>query len=807
MQLIKSFGEIGKNDASIAGGKGASLGEMTQATVPVPPGFVVLSNAFERFLEETDLNVEIDATIDTVNVHEMHTVENASEKIQALILNAKMPEDIAISVKDFFVKLDTKYVAVRSSATAEDSASAAWAGQLDSFLNTTEETLLTNVQRCWASLFTPRAIFYRFEKELHKQKISVAVVVQKMVESEYSGIAFSVHPVTQDRNQLIIEAGFGLGEAIVSGSVTPDSYVVKKNPREIIDINVSTQTRALHRIDGGGNEWSDIQEPQASSQVLNEKQILELSEIILRIENHYGFPCDIEWAFENGIFYITQSRPITTMSCDENVVYDKSKQDFIELIEKKKWVPVVERRCCVFVRHLLLNGGMSDVYNEALGCVIQPIGDAILRDQVFYPVESIENTKDALQTLVDKFGYQRLMEISNACISRAEELQKYMNSDTSSLEDRLESFKKMYSKSASYVFIVVFSEKLLEKRVEDLIREKTSVKFDYYFESLIYPKKYNENTEELIALLQLTKYLKENDIDINSDVTTKLFNDHAAKFGWLGTRWMLENVWNSDDIKLRVSHYLNKDIDNELNNLLKPRNDANLVSEEFIRTYNLNKKEIDLIDLVKEFVFLRTFRTESLAKAHSLVKPLLKRAAEKLIIDVNDIPFLTVDEILDSLKNGQRYDEIIHSRKKGWYMILSYNEIRIFADKERKVIDDLSVFKANAISDTKISGQIAWKGVVKGRVVIVKDQKDLVKVQDGDILVTVMTFPNYIPAMEKTAAFITDEGGILCHAAIIAREMKKPCIIGTKIATKVLRDGDFVEVDADSGAVTITKKA
>src|SRR3989344_4287896 len=194
MDFIKEFKEIGKSDAAIAGGKGASLGEMASAGIPVPPGFVILADAFERFLEETDLNAEIDTVLHTVNQQEMHTVENASAKIQVLILDAKMPEDIAALIQTFYTKLDAQFVAVRSSATAEDSASAAWAGQLDSYLNTTEETLLTNGQKCWASLFTPRAIFYRFEKELHKQKISVAVVVQKMVQSEISGIAFSVHP-------------------------------------------------------------------------------------------------------------------------------------------------------------------------------------------------------------------------------------------------------------------------------------------------------------------------------------------------------------------------------------------------------------------------------------------------------------------------------------------------------------------------------------------------------------------------------------------------------------------------------------
>ena len=286
---------------------------MTRAGIPVPPGFVILSTAFEKFLEKTDLNVEIDAALETVNHKEMHTVENASEKIQTLISSAEIPKDIAEEIQKFFKDLNTKYVAIRSSATAEDSASAAWAGQLESYLNTTEGNLLENVKKCWASLFTPRAIFYRFEKNLHKQAISVAVVVQKMVKSEMSGIAFSVHPVTKDFNQMIIEACFGLGEAIVSGQITPDSYVVEKNPRNILDVNVEKQGRGLFGVITGGNEWHEIKEPKASSQVLTKVQILELADVVLKIEKHYGKPQDIEWAFAENNFYILQSRPITTL--------------------------------------------------------------------------------------------------------------------------------------------------------------------------------------------------------------------------------------------------------------------------------------------------------------------------------------------------------------------------------------------------------------------------------------------------------------------------------------------------------------
>ncbi|OGG69196.1 hypothetical protein A3C20_04040 [Candidatus Kaiserbacteria bacterium RIFCSPHIGHO2_02_FULL_55_25] len=315
MELIRPFSGLGKGDAGIAGGKGASLREMTQTGIPVPPGFVVLAGAFEKFLDEANLNQELDTILDQeVRRDEIQSVDLASAKIHQLITSAKMPEDIAREILENFKTLDAEHVAVRSSATAEDGATAAWAGQLETYLNTAEEDVLENVQKCWASLFTPRAIFYRFEKGMHGQKISVAVVVQKMVQSEVSGIAFSVHPVTEDYNQLIIEARFGLGEAIVSGQVTPDSYVVEKVPRRIIDKNITYQNRALWRAATGGNEWRELSEVEGNKPALSDEQTLELAELVLKIEKHYGFPCDIEWAFEAGNFYITQSRPITTLS-------------------------------------------------------------------------------------------------------------------------------------------------------------------------------------------------------------------------------------------------------------------------------------------------------------------------------------------------------------------------------------------------------------------------------------------------------------------------------------------------------------
>lgn len=309
MTLTKTFKEISMKDVAQAGGKGASLGEMTQAGIPVPPGYVILSDAFEKFIDATSIRSDIDGILHEVNHEEMASVEHASEKIQQLIVGQEMPSELNDEIMKEFEALKCEFVAVRSSATAEDSSSAAWAGQLDTYLNTTEEDLLKNVRRCWASLFTPRAIFYRFEKGLHDHFISVAVIVQKMVQSDVAGIAFSVHPVTEHREHMIIEAGYGLGEAIVSGQITPDSYVVEKGSWDLIEKHIGEQRRKLIRT-ANGNEWKDI--PEGGKQKLTEEQILEIAKMIVRIEDHYKHPVDVEWAIDNDL-YIVQSRPITTL--------------------------------------------------------------------------------------------------------------------------------------------------------------------------------------------------------------------------------------------------------------------------------------------------------------------------------------------------------------------------------------------------------------------------------------------------------------------------------------------------------------
>lgn len=311
--LTKEFKQLTRHDVNIAGGKGASLGEMTNTGLPVPPGFVILAKAFEGFLKETDLGVEVETILKKINYKDINSVDKASNVIRDLIHDKPMPADIKKEILAEFKKLKAKFVAVRSSATAEDSSTASWAGELETYLDTTEKNLLGNVKKCWSSLFTPRAIFYRFEKKLHKSKVSVAVVIQKMIESEISGIAFTVHPVTKNKNQMIIEAGWGLGEAIVSGQVTPDAYVVDKRDFSLLDVNFAKQEMMINRKSGGGVKHETVVKAKRENQKLNGRQIIELAKICAKIEKHYKRPQDIEWAYAKGKFYITQSRPITTL--------------------------------------------------------------------------------------------------------------------------------------------------------------------------------------------------------------------------------------------------------------------------------------------------------------------------------------------------------------------------------------------------------------------------------------------------------------------------------------------------------------
>ena len=806
--FTKNFTQLNRNDADIAGGKGASLGEMIQSGIPVPEGFVVLAGTFEKFLEETDLNVEVDAILHTVDQNAMHTVEEASEKIQGLIRQAQMPIAIAEEIEKEFVKLNAEFVAVRSSATAEDGAENAWAGQLDSYLNTTEDNLLEKVQHCWASLFTPRAIFYRFEKNLHKQKISVAVVVQKMVASEISGIAFSVHPVTEDYNQLIIEAGFGLGEAIVSGSITPDSYVVEKEPRNILDINVSTQTRGLYRSQNDGNEWKDISEPQASSQVLTQKQILELSEIILGIEKHYGFPCDIEWAYENSKFYIVQSRPITTLTKGGNPV---SADDTKPQSNAHDVVPDFVKNIEFFISR------PESIQRDEAVSVFLAAYENIPVGMVSIPLEGF-NRALYLEKSIDDI-YRRVLEKINTPQKLKKHLELY-EALTFKYEKAIESFwiidtKKENLQSAFRYFINLLAELgdyvwapfAIENILDPSFRERLESEFGddawEIIDAVSAPTKLNKHQEMLLKIYE--DAIAKKDINLIAE-------ELAQEFNWLGEYSYVEKLYDKKFFLKELGEY-------DLKNAKKEK--AKLENHILENAVNFQKALEKIQDpttrlqaqIINDYTYLRTDRIDILKQLQVALRNVFARIAENLNQEsgekwsVTEIAHMTNTEILDYLGSVSIPDfQEISKRTKKYVYCHDAQNVKVFTDEDdmQKIIE--AVNSSSQQSD-EIRGLTTHKGNVTGRVALVFSRDDLYKVTEGSVLVARTTQVDYISAMKKAVAFVTDDGGVTSHAAIVARELKKPCIVGTGNATQVLHDGDFVEVDADNGVVRILEKA
>ncbi|MXR20130.1 phosphoenolpyruvate synthase, partial [Halobacterium bonnevillei] len=317
---VRWLEDIRADDIESVGGKGASLGELTDAGLPVPPGFVVTAGTYRRFIENAGIDDELFDAVD-VDPEDSGALADAEAAAKDLILNTELPEEIRDGILSSYDELDdgTAFVAVRSSATAEDLPDASFAGQQETFLNITREDLIDRVKRCWASLFTQRAIYYREEQGFEHRKVDIAVVVQKMVDAEKSGVMFTSHPST-GAHEAIIEAAWGLGEAVVSGAVSPDNYHVDRDSGEVEDVAVADK-KVMHVRDEDTGETVEREVPdeRRERRVLSDEEIKALVTIGERVEDHYGEPQDVEWAMTDGDIYMLQSRPITTINEDEDM--------------------------------------------------------------------------------------------------------------------------------------------------------------------------------------------------------------------------------------------------------------------------------------------------------------------------------------------------------------------------------------------------------------------------------------------------------------------------------------------------------
>lgn len=320
-QYIRWFKDVDKEDIGIVGGKGANLGEMTKAGFPVPNGFVVTAQAYFQFLDESGLRHQLHTILHGLDVNSSAKLEKASTDIEKLITHSRFPQQIATEVINAYLSLGNGkdvLVAVRSSATAEDLPTASFAGQQATFLNVVgEANVLEKIKQAWASLFTARAIFYRVTNKFDHFKVGIAIPVQKMVQSEYSGIMFTLDPVTNDKSKIVVDAIIGLGEMIVQGAVTPDHFKIDKKEKKIIEKEINVQEKVMRR-DGTKTHIVALTKLEGGKQKISDEMVLTIAAIGEKLEKHYYFPQDVEWSIEKGHVYIVQTRPVTTTGVTGN---------------------------------------------------------------------------------------------------------------------------------------------------------------------------------------------------------------------------------------------------------------------------------------------------------------------------------------------------------------------------------------------------------------------------------------------------------------------------------------------------------
>ncbi|PKH45172.1 phosphoenolpyruvate synthase, partial [Dehalococcoides mccartyi] len=323
-EAIVWFNEVTKNDIPLVGGKGANLGEMTNAGIPVPPGYIVTANAYFDFINSSNLHPAISKALESLDINDSKQLSVVANIVKEMILSTPMPPGLATQIKTAYKKMGQGLVAVRSSATAEDLPEASFAGQQSTYLNIEGgDEVVVAVQKCWASLFEARAIYYRVQQNFDHLQVGIAVPVQKMVQSQASGVCFTIEPITSDPTKIVIEAIYGLGEGLVSGEITPDLYILDKEGPAVLSRTISHQERRLVRKNGnstsgaedesGNNYWQPVPSTKQEQQKITEDDIITLAKLAMLIENHYKGPQDIEWAKEENEIYIVQSRPVTAL--------------------------------------------------------------------------------------------------------------------------------------------------------------------------------------------------------------------------------------------------------------------------------------------------------------------------------------------------------------------------------------------------------------------------------------------------------------------------------------------------------------
>ncbi|WP_181899347.1 PEP/pyruvate-binding domain-containing protein [Lachnotalea glycerini] len=805
-QFIIGFEKICKDDVNIAGGKGANLGEMTKAGIPVPEGVVLTAQAYECYMKDNG--------IDQASMN--------ADAIRKAILEGEIPSAICEEVTMFYHSLGAgAQVAVRSSATAEDLEDASFAGQQETYLNVSnDKELLDKIKQCYSSLWGDRAVTYRHRQGYDHQKVSLAVVIQRMVKSDCAGVIFTAN-TSGNANEILINASYGLGEAVVSGLVTPDEYLCGRSG-EVLRVTIGSKKEQI--VYGmQGTKTVTVPENLRSIQVLTEGEIQTLVKKSMEIEVHYGHPMDIEWAFAEGSLYILQARSITTTSTQHEELGD---EDF-------KGLPPVKIAKGKMRETLLFNlektpmayypldhdfagmvGKQKSVLMEEAGIDMSSGEYPVNEDGIiFMPSYTIKLTKNIIHILSfikqlknhnenSRLGEDALTE----CRKEFQKIQKLPVGNTQEAGYVLEQMKEMIGKTAYYrfryaLFPSAFAGIFLNRQLKKVDSKFTS--FDLLGGLSYVTTDLSRELYQMAAMISKDGAIQE--LVLKHDYATviahntqlkDMFDVFLKKYGSksdYNCYCFIAKSWVEDPDRFLMV----------LRPILRNGQKAELSAEEGMKKYK------DLLNRLKKISGDKNFqKAESLIKAfrsyHVIressqylweteflyCRKILTTCAKLLQCEMTELYYLFADELFEICKRGTLTED---DRKT----IRRRKEKRPLAEGywNKQMMDALGN------KNGQITGISGSTGQARGPVCIVNGPEEFDKLQPGDILVCAHTDPEWTSLFGIAAGIIVDTGGSLSHAAIVAREYGIPAVLAVGTATKQLKDGERVLVDGTKGQV------
>lgn len=821
--MILDFNEIKKEDVLVAGGKGANLGEMTSAKINVPSGFVITSDAYRDFLKVNGIDILIENGIKK-SADDEKILLNEAEHFRGKIKSGKFPEQLENAIREKYFNLgNNTRVAVRSSATAEDLPDASFAGQQETYLNVQGiESVLNGVRNCYASLWGNRAVSYRFHQDYDQTSVSIAVVIQEMIESEKSGVLFTVNPVNKKENEMQINASFGLGESVVSGRVTADSYIIDKLGN-IIEVNIGSKETQIIYGDKETVEVS-VNSDKRKTRALNDREILELMKCGLEIEKHYGMPMDIEWAIKNDIVYILQVRAITTLKNSKN---DITGNDLIEKYIKGKKIKKDTQEVMSFFLEkmpfahrvldfdylMAINDQKVNILSE--GGIILPRNPIIDDDgiqtfsddgkrigkNIFKFFNILKNMKDF------ELCYKKCKDFMNIYETEIEEI-KHLNFENMTLTECGNFLEESYALLQKLAYdrfkYALFPSVLNSKKFTKIIKKVNSnySSFDFYW---VLDNKTSVVTNDVY---KMAREIRKNEALKKAIISGDNFKELYKKFNDfknISDEFMKDNGFKSDYNCYCLSAKTFLEDPDRLINILRPILNENSNESNDIKDFSklmesvkeiYGRKYQDVEKQIKYFRYFHVVREESQYLWETLfyyVRKCVRRINFILLGDENietGVANLFHKELLEVINRGNLNEldkEKINRRNEKFPLAVKVWE----ASK-------LLIFKTDGDVLKGVSGST---GIAVGKVCLINSPKEFYKMKKGDILVCHLTDPEWTPLFKLAIAVVADTGSALSHAAIVAREYNIPAVLGVGFATTKFKDGDTIQVNGNIGEV------